>query len=139
VRRLPDGTFAQCKRAASWQLGSPVCGVHGGGWPVRVAHGERKNPVTASFAHGNRSRYNTILVANYDPNLDKRVARAAWVFAELKRITANIQVRAREIIARDKAERGRRRRFRPTRAQTIENRRQWFDRILEESRTLKRS
>lgn len=52
VRTLPDGRREQCRRPASWQLGSPVCGVHGGGWPVRVARGERQNPIAASLRSG---------------------------------------------------------------------------------------
>lgn len=63
VRKLEDGSLAQCRRVASWQLGSPVCGVHGGGWPVRVARGERRNPVTASLLNGRKARDQTINLA----------------------------------------------------------------------------
>lgn len=132
VRELPDGSLAQCKRAASWQLGSPVCGVHGGGWPVRVARGDRKNPVTSSLCHGNRSRYETILVANRDPSVDGSKAYHAWLLAEVGRIATNARNRTSVSIALEKAARGYQRRGRPTRAEAIERRKQWLDRRLEE-------
>lgn len=58
-----DGTRRQCSRTASWRLGSPVCGVHGGGWAIRVARGERRNPITASLVSARKASDRTLDIA----------------------------------------------------------------------------
>lgn len=113
IRRQPNGQWAQCKRAACWQLGASVCGVHGSGWPVRVWRGERQNPVTSSLRHGERASARTLDMVIGDPELEHR-ALGETVHRIIRGMKRRISARAAAFGDEVEEFSGRRKRGRPS-------------------------
>ena len=113
--RFRDGQWHQCRRAASWRLGARTCGVHGGGYFVRVARGQRQNPVTASLVHGRRATAVTLDAALQNPVTERLVA-GAFFSQEMRRIEKTVALKAKRL----KHELATRKRGRPSRADVEE-------------------
>ena len=123
--RRKNGQWLQCRRAAVWQLGLSVCGMHGGTWPVRVARRERRNPATARLVHGQRSQDATLDAALLDP-ATAQVARAEGCFRHLRALTNAVSAHLRLAEAR----RGKQKRGRPSNADREMRRLQRVDAML---------
>lgn len=137
IRQLPDGAWAQCKREASWQLGARTCGVHGGGWPIRVQRGERKNPVTSSLLFGRRASDRTIALALRDPELYYRVS-GEYFDREMRIVVSRSRARLAESSAMIDRVLGKRRRGRPSKAAIEERTAKVWDYMINRARRISR-